>query len=508
MGYPYIHIDCDGKTANGHYKVNFGTPVRFETGLGGIFGSWNWNGEMLQAEVDPYGMFSLFYTQTSNGIMLSTSPIQLLSLGAPSEIDETALTVFHLLGWYINEDTPFKHIKVLPPAARLTWCNGKLSILGRKLVKSKINIDRTAAILEYERLFSAAIRSCWQTITDPVIIPLSGGRDSRHILLESTRQGYVPDHCVTYDPTFGHPSAYDPEWACAKQITELVNIKHEKIKTLQSRHADQLRTIYLSHLGTDEHVQFLALSRHLAGKTFLDGIGGDTLSRNKNISTDITRAKTSSERVTDILSYFDKVSGNSIRDRILGLQVGDDAIEHARLQIVACYDKYSEQPDPYSHFFFWQRTRREIGLAPGAMLSSAKHVLCPYLDPALVEFCLALPDEITADGKFHDHVIRHSFPEVDIPYHDQFKPILPAPPLTVKAYSMADAVLSKFNLGVLAMAKEPFSQVRMLVDRRYKGLHFWRTYHEVILSLGDRKFKGPFCINLNLSRPRPPVNRA
>lgn len=481
MQYPFIKISCSGIT--GQHTANFGTPVKFETGLGGIFGDWSWDGEALQAGVDPYGMFSLFYCETKDGIMLSPSPIQLVSIGANSELDRPAIAAFHLLGWYINEDTAFKHIKVLPPDGRLTWRRGKLTIARRPQIKSGIIISRDAAIEDYARLFARAVRSCWAATTDPVIIPLSGGRDSRHILLESVRQGYRPDHCVTYDPTFGSGAgAFDPEWECAKQLTTRLRLEHQKIKTLQSKHAEQLKTIYLTHLGTDEHVHYLALTRHLAGKPCLDGIAGDTLSRAKHVNTTTTRDKTNAQRVAAILGHFDKVSGSTVHDRIAGLGI-DDALEDGHRQIVECYDQYSDQPDPYSHFFFWQRTRREIGLAPGAMLTTAKHVLCPYLDPALVEFCLSLPDEVTEDGTFHDRVIRHSFPEIDIPYHDQFERILPRPPLAAKIRAIGDAVLSKSALGLSAMLREPIDQARMLVDARHKRLHFWRTYHDVLRSV-------------------------
>jgi asparagine synthase (glutamine-hydrolysing) len=482
MQYPYIFVGRDNST-HGQSTANFGTPVNFETGVGGIFGGWSFDGRTLQAHVDPYGMFSLFYSETKDGILVSPSPLQLISSGASGAIDRTALAVFHLLGWYINEDTAFKHIKVLPPDGRLHWRDGKLTITRRPHIKSGIAIERQAAIEQYERLFSSAVRACWEAVDQPIIIPLSGGRDSRHILLESLRQGFRPDHCVTYDPTFGNGSgAFDPEWECARQLTDRLGIKHEKIKTLQSKHAEQLETIHLTHLGTDEHVHYLALVRYLAGRSCLDGIGGDTLSRNKNVSTDATRSMTSAERVAGLMGHFDKVCSSTVYERIAGLDLGDEDISNARRQIIECYDSFSEQPDQHSHFMFWQRTRREIGLAPGAILSTAKHVLSPYLDPALVEFCLSLPDAVTEDGTFHDRVIAHSYPEIHVPYHDQLKRILPRPPLTAKVSAIGDAVLSKATIGILAMAREPFDQVRMLVDGRYKNLHFWRTYHQVVKS--------------------------
>jgi asparagine synthetase B (glutamine-hydrolysing) len=108
----------------GKRQARFGTAVNSTLKRGGIFGNWSWENNLLTAEVDPYGVFHLFYCESDDGIMLSSSPLQLISIGASREINRTALACFHLLGWYINEDTVFKHIKVL---LRTGICDGMMA---------------------------------------------------------------------------------------------------------------------------------------------------------------------------------------------------------------------------------------------------------------------------------------------------------------------------------------------------------------------------------------------
>ena len=51
-------------------------------------------------------MFPLFHAAVPNGIAIASSPVQLLALGVPYELDNEALATFHLLGYFIDSQTP------------------------------------------------------------------------------------------------------------------------------------------------------------------------------------------------------------------------------------------------------------------------------------------------------------------------------------------------------------------------------------------------------------------
>src|SRR5205085_2976358 len=115
------------------------------------------------------------------------SPLRLLLEGAPAELDERALSVFLRLGFFLGEDTAFTAIKALPPAATMRWRAGRLELRGsRPPPPPPADLGRSEAIEQYAALFRASIERCLEP-GDDIVLPLSGGRDSRHILLELLR---------------------------------------------------------------------------------------------------------------------------------------------------------------------------------------------------------------------------------------------------------------------------------------------------------------------------------
>jgi hypothetical protein len=66
--------------------------------------------------------FSRFSYYCRDGeFAISSSIPRLIEAGAPIEVDEPALAVFLRLGFFIGDDTPYKHIRALPPGATLVW---------------------------------------------------------------------------------------------------------------------------------------------------------------------------------------------------------------------------------------------------------------------------------------------------------------------------------------------------------------------------------------------------
>ena len=80
------------------------------------FFSWRWDGKTLVIENDRYGFCPLFYYSGKNEFLISPSPLTLLQKGVPSDLDWPALAVFLRLGNFVGSDTPFKHIRLVPPA--------------------------------------------------------------------------------------------------------------------------------------------------------------------------------------------------------------------------------------------------------------------------------------------------------------------------------------------------------------------------------------------------------
>src|SRR5262249_33729918 len=146
-------------------------------GSEGVFAEWRWDGRALTVTNCRYGMLLLFYFERKDEICVSPSLEKLIELGAPTALDHEALAVFLRLGSFLAEDTPFKAIRVIPPNARFEW-RGELQVSGNLWRVDPVRVSRDAAIDEFIARFRLAVE---MTYHENCIIPLSGGRDSRHI---------------------------------------------------------------------------------------------------------------------------------------------------------------------------------------------------------------------------------------------------------------------------------------------------------------------------------------
>lgn len=112
-----------------------------------------------------YGFFPLFEWRTADTRVVCTDIAALLKRGAPADIDLDAMAVFLRVGFFVGADTPFRAIRaVLPP----------------ELPRVRLEISGAAAVEGFIELFKSAIAR--RLPSAPYELPLSGGRDSRHIL--------------------------------------------------------------------------------------------------------------------------------------------------------------------------------------------------------------------------------------------------------------------------------------------------------------------------------------
>jgi asparagine synthase (glutamine-hydrolysing) len=391
----------------------------------GLYGSWSWDGTTLQAEVDPLGFFSLFVYRKGAEVALSPSILQLLALGADPEPDRVALAVFHRIGHFLGEDTPFRHIKVLPPAGRLVWQDGVATITGTLPVPREQTLTRTQAVEGFIDLPRAAIRRFLQAWDGPMVLPLSGGRDSRHILLELRHQGRLPDRVATFHQGGRY---FDREVQAAQALATRAGVRHTLLGHPRPRLRDGLRALLLTQLCADEHAQMMPMHDFLLGApgmAALDGIGGDILTNPDDSAADFhDRARKGDfDGIARALAAgHGRVISRTGHPGGAGALYSPDLEEAATQRIAQALRAFEAAPDPYQAFWFWNRTRREISFVSTAILSGAAMVACPFLSPEFVELGLSLPFAVTRDQRLHDDAIARAYPDfADIPYESGFR---------------------------------------------------------------------------------------
>ncbi len=391
----------------------------------GIFASWKWDGRRLVVNNDRYGFQPIFwFAPPGGGVCVSASLITLIEKGASTELDIEALAVFFRLGFFVGEDTPFSAIKVVPPNAVFEWENGKLECHGRYPSVSKASgFSRSEAIDRYIDLFAKAMAKRPPGL-GTFVIPISGGRDSRHILLELHRTGYRPTTCVSLkdnppDPNQDFKIAGD---LCA-ELGVTYKVVTQSMPLLQALMRNNLETNFCG----GEPAWYFGLADFMNGRfdCAYDGIAGDVLSQSSFLNSDLHGVFLRGNAIEASRAFLARYGTNSsfLRALLQGKLGGAASKDVALGRLSREMTRHLGSPNPIASFVFWNRTRRKIALAPFTLLSKVGTVYAPYLDHALFDFLSQLPAESLLDRSLHTDAIARAYPKyAHIPYADKSAP--------------------------------------------------------------------------------------
>jgi asparagine synthetase B (glutamine-hydrolysing) len=372
----------------------------------GIFADWVWNGECLRVRTDRYGLSPLYYSATADSVAISPDILSLFKLGVATELDETSFGVFLLLGFYLADDTPFRAIKAVPPCATLTWRPGELRVTGERVRAKPQAITREAALDAYIELFREAVRRR-VPLGEDFTVPLSGGRDSRHILLELCALGRPPLFCVTYG-SFGSLNA---EVDVAAKLCAALRVPHVVLHQPGSHFDQEYQKNLQTGFCTDEHAQTLVLRAYLNGRvrTLYDGIGGDVLSAGLFLDDERQGLLEAGrfEALARILARESRAIPGLLREEQRSRFDPEVAIGRIARELT----DHAAEPNPIGSFFFWNRTRREIALSVyGVDDFGVPQCFAPYLDHRVYDLLASLPARLLMDHTFHTEAIRRAHP--------------------------------------------------------------------------------------------------
>lgn len=390
-------IRVSGGKAEGDLSCEVGHRIPFADGsVDGIYACWSWNGRELVIDQDRYGFFPLFEWRSGDQRTLSTDLVTLIERGAPRALDLDALSVFVRVGFFVGADTPFSAIRaVLPPIVR----------------RPPLEIPRSQAIDGFIDLFRRSIAR--RLPSAPFMMPLSGGRDSRHILFELRDAGRAPAACVTV--RHFPPRANDDE-VVAREVCSELGLQHRVISQPRGRASLERRKNLLTHLCTDEHAQFVVLADHLRAHTreTYDGIAGDVLSQSTYLRPEVHtlfRRADHNGVAAFVLDGYGTTMSQSALERVLAPRFCRDlSRERAVARLASEIARHADAPNPTGSFFLYNRTRREVALAPYALMRDLT-VYAPYLDRDLFDFLAALPAEQLMDRALHTDTIARAWPQ-------------------------------------------------------------------------------------------------
>ena len=396
----------------------------------GIFASWSWDGRRLAIRNDRYGAGPLFYAHEGTRLSVSPSIVRLVDAGASTAFDARALALFLRLGFFVGHDTPFTAIRVVPPSGVVTWEDGRVTVTGGYRFVAGQRIARDAAVDGFIEIFRRAMRRR-PPVGDDIVVPLSGGRDSRHILMELCASGAAqaaPTRAVTIPR---YPPRPTEDERLAPIIARELGVPHTLLTQTTSAFLPELRKNWETHLCADEHAWYAAMVDCLEGRatTIYDGLGGALSVPNRFLSRDtmmlIERGRFR-DLATNILGTLSRSSESFLRP-VLRREWRD------ALSLDTAVDRLAEElalhrnaADPVKSFNFWTRIRRELALTPYALMRNIPTVYSPYLDCELYDFLSSLPPEVmsptlsASDKSFHSDAVLRGYPRyAHIPFEDR-----------------------------------------------------------------------------------------
>jgi hypothetical protein len=464
----------------------------------GVWASWRWDGSALTVETDRYGFLPLFYWADEDRVAVSPSLFELVRRGAPRDIDATALGTFLHLGFYLADTTPFKAIRVAPPNGGITW-DGTLTVRDGTPIRPVADITYEAMVDRYIDLFRAAMD---RRLPDDerFAVPVSGGRDSRHILLELAARDMLPAFAITSHVL---PPRRDVEVEPAAALCAALGAKHVVVRP-PTHFVCEYRQMMDQHLCADENGWIMGVADHLRARgvrTSYDGVAGDMYFAARPFKEQwIGQLKAG--RAEEIAETILERDVSTMTSYLGDAYAGVDDRDAARAALAAELDRYRETSNPLSEFRLFNRTRREVGQAAYGIMSDFV-VHAPFLDHELNDFSASVPHEVMfGQGTTHDEVIARAYPAYrDVPYSDKSGRPQSATMTYVRFTSRAIAYAARHHPSWLGCLPRLAAQwTRCAASKSYRQRYRWMTPARLLylvlvdqLRTDPHAFASPIC---------------
>ncbi|ARV08953.1 asparagine synthase [Winogradskyella sp. PC-19] len=331
-----------------------------------------------------------------------------VNTGGDSELDYKAICIFAAIGFFLEDDTYFTNRKVLRPATENTLLEEN------KLQKSESyfnwhytprNITFSQALDEFATLFETIVKE--QTDGKKVILPLSGGLDSRS---QAAALKHLNADVSSYSYEFINGYA---ETKLAKKIAEVCNFNFEAFEIKKGYLWDkindlaQINKCYSDFTSSRQMAVIEQFSK--MGDVFSLGHWGDVLFDNYNLDN-----LSHKEQVQLLTKKLLKRGGLDFAEQLwqswhlkgdfklylhfrLSESLNKIDIENTNARLRAFKSKY------------WAPRWTSVNLS---VFKEAKPITLPYYDDRMCEFICTIPEDYLAGRKIQIEYIKQRNPEL------------------------------------------------------------------------------------------------
>ncbi len=400
-------------------------PAIFQRGLRladgqGEWARWQWDGATLLAENDWFGAGPLFYAELPDGVALSPSPMALATAGADARLDLPALAVFVRTGYYIGRDTPFRGIKAMPCGGRLTWTADAGLHVEERLELPTVGDAREVdddMLREWAAAFQRAVESRLPA-EGQLLMPISGGRDSRLILMACLTLGHKPDQVMCIPPPRPMAGKSRQDFTVALKLADRFGLSLKLIEPERRVPAERLKNRLTGYL-CDESGWLMSQIRHLAtgcdpADHVFDGAAGERVLGSGGVGParqEMLRNRDWSQLAAHLMIIPEAMLARLIPSRTL--RHLDRTAAHQRILVEL--ERFKTCPNPVAAFLLVNRTRREL-LLPSLLAiptlggAKAATTTMPFFDRETVRLGMSIPWQ-AAQGDLRQRILDLVYPQ-------------------------------------------------------------------------------------------------
>ena len=417
-GYNFRYEDNDAEYILYSFE-EYGT--KFIRNLNGIFtfAIWDKQDNRLTLVNDRYGFRPLYYYKNKDKLVFASEVKSIIQdKSIKRKINWKAWTDFFAFEWVAGDDTFFKNIYAMPNASILIFKKGKSSIK-KYWDYSEIKIDYKHSeeyfLEQTEKLINnAMIKLVGSLNGQRIIVPLSGGNDSRTIACTLARNNVKFRAISTTQLT---PKA-DLDLDFSKRVSQHIGIDRKVVKLNEYIYKNFfIKTFLLTDGMAPCHIWSNPLITSLPKASIVfDGIAGDVLIGRDLFMSEKDQQMSKSFKGNKLAKLFFRNMGGGkkiliaklLRKRALSQLHTEKSIKSIETNL----SKIRDSPNKATEFFIKNRTRRAICAYSFNMLNSISETFCPFTENELVEFVLSIPPEITICYKFYNKLVKKMFPSI------------------------------------------------------------------------------------------------
>lgn len=390
----------------------------------GSFAAASWDEESGELTLinDRFGMRPLYWVKLPGRFLFSSHIAALMAdPDVPRELSLTGVSQFFTFGQYLQDETSFQAIKVLPAASilRYSLSNDRLvtdvywdsAACDRSIPENEVEL-----LEEIDRLFKRAVDR--RTLgTDHLGIAISGGLDARAIL-------GVMDHNACHPTAVCYSMAGSLDHRSSQQMAEQVGCAyHHQVLDADflanfPDHLEQLvRLTDGQYLSQCIALPTLPKLPEMDIQVLLRGHAGELMHMQKAYAYSVDDAAGRIRNSSDLEQWcHQRLQGfmlDAVDVPLFRCPSQDDVQTMARDSLRQCLQRIEAVDQPIQriwHLFVQQRLRRETTLSL-AKFGSVVEPRIPYLDNDLIEILLRSPVNLKVSEKIQAHILRKRRPE-------------------------------------------------------------------------------------------------